>query len=142
MMQFMINVFRRIYLTIYRSKLAVLLFAIVYEIRESAVRKQLKDMPGKTTADQRQNVAILLDKGLGDFLVAGYYLEQIIKHYHGQGKKVYILCDNYNIHFLKIKDLHYDELICGDFRDIKELCIIEELRMYRGFFDVPSVRCP
>lgn len=46
------------------------------------------------------NVCIILDKGMGDFVLFSYYLKILCDYYAGKNK-VYIIADEYNIQFLR-----------------------------------------
>jgi ADP-heptose:LPS heptosyltransferase len=61
------------------------------------IQKQIQKINTKTYGD---NICIVLDKGLGDFLLFAYYFEVLIEYYRRKGKNVYVLCDHYNVKFL------------------------------------------
>lgn len=47
-----------------------------------------------------RNVCIILDKGLGDFILFAFYLRNIIDFLNDEGLHVTIIADEYNVHFL------------------------------------------
>lgn len=83
------------------NKVSLHFLGMVHEIKEKKYRKMIQEEAQKVLHPERNdNVCIILDKGMGDFLLFAYYMEALIDYYTRNGRNVYVLCDPYNVKFL------------------------------------------
>ncbi|MFV0516162.1 MAG: glycosyltransferase family 9 protein [Aminipila sp.] len=106
-----------------------------YQIKEYKSNNNLKKILGQRPRE-RDNVAIALDKGRGDFLLFAYYLEEIIKYYEKQEKYVYVICDSYSKEFLSICNHNIKNLIIVERKTKKCLYDEELVSKYGNFFEI------
>ena len=59
-----------------------------------------KRLPYKPQVSDVDRTCIILDKGMGDFILGSFYIEKMIENYSKTGD-VYIIADEYNYEFYK-----------------------------------------
>lgn len=81
-------------------------------------------------------VCIVLDKGLGDFILFSHYLERAVSVLEVNGAKVTIVADSYSINFVSSYFPEYKDKIIQLKRD--ELVTVEGIKLsdYRGQYEV------
>lgn len=102
------------------------------ERKEAVVSEQIDNQIIET---QGKDVLIYLDKGMGDFLLFAFYLDKLISFFEPD-RKVFVLCDQYNIEFLKFcKDRNFNT-ICIQRREYYQLEKVAEVQDHKGAFEL------
>lgn len=58
-------------------------------------------IPYNPIMQSQDSVCVILDKGMGDFILNSYYLEKIVEYYQNHDIEIKIIADTYNFEFLK-----------------------------------------
>ena len=116
----------------------------IYRLLDAIIRST-KDSDSKIKYNNKlatnDSVCILLDKGMGDFILFAYYFLKLIDFYQAQGKKVVVFADTYNIEFVKAyasNALDFTEVLK---KDTLYLTNGDCLNKYRGEFSVAIAPC-
>lgn len=83
-----------------------------------------------------EDVCIVLDKGMGDFILFSYYLKKLIEYYATVPQNVWIIADSYNIEFLQAYVPELRERIIILKVNGLETLEGKKLESYRGRFNV------
>lgn len=86
-------------------------------------------------------VCILLDKGMGDFILFAYYLRKLVKYYQSQGQEVMVIADTYNLEFLKVYAPEVEDITLIFKQDSFETTNGNKLIAYRGRFHTAIAPC-
>lgn len=89
-------------------------------------------------AAQGDKVCIVLDKGLGDFILFSYYLKLFIEYY-SKSREVYVIADEYNVKFLTAYIFKRDFEVIILKKGRTETVDGRELSEFRGIFEIAII---
>jgi ADP-heptose:LPS heptosyltransferase len=112
---------------------------IFHEIQETKFRRLIQDEIKNKPAQYNDNVCIILDKGMGDFLLFAYYFEVLVEYYSRNGKNVYVLCEPYSMKFLKFCRRPLPKIILIEANKDPNHIYKELIAEYYNFFEVVIV---